>query len=153
MATITFREATLEDKPVLLQFEQQLIAYERPFDSLLKDNCTYYDLDFLIQSKDAKLIVASVDNTLIASGYAKILKAKPYHKITEYTYMGFMYVDPKFRGQGVIQNIIEQLKQWSISLNIFETRLEVYSENTSAIKAYQKKGFENRMIEMKMDLK
>ena len=67
--------------------------------------------------------------------------------------MGFMYVDPKFRGQGVIQNIIEQLKQWSISLNIFETRLEVYSENTSAIKAYQKKGFENRMIEMKMDLK
>ena len=153
MATITFREATLEDKPVLLQFEQQLIAYERPFDSLLKDNCTYYDLDFLIQSKDAKLIVASVDNTLIASGYAKILKAKPYHKITEYTYMGFMYVDPKFRGQGVIQNIIEQLKQWSISLNIFETRLEVYSENTSAIKAYQKKGFKNRMIEMKMDLK
>ena len=85
MATITFREATQEDKPVLLQFEQQLIAYERPFDSLLKDNCTYYDLDFLIQSKDAKLIVASVDNTLIASGYAKILKAKPYHKITEYT--------------------------------------------------------------------
>lgn len=153
MATITFREATQEDKPVLLQFEQQLIAYERPFDSLLKDNCTYYDLDFLIQSKDAKLIVASVDNTLIASGYAKILKAKPYHKITEYTYMGFMYVDPKFRGQGVIQNIIEQLKQWSISLNIFETRLEVYSENTSAIKAYQKKGFKNRMIEMKMDLK
>ena len=153
MATITFREATLEDKPVLLQFEQQLIAYERPFDSLLKDNCTYYDLDFLIQSKDAKFMVATVDNTLIASGYAKIVKAKPYHKITEYTYMGFMYVDPKFRGQGVIQNIIEQLKQWSISLNIFETRLEVYSENTSAIKAYQKKGFENRMIEMKMDLK
>ena len=153
MAIITFREATLEDKPVLLQFEQQLIAYERPFDSILKDNCTYYDLDFLIQSKDAKLIVATVNNIPIASGYAKIVKAKPYHKITEYTYMGFMYVDPKFRGQGVIQNIIEHLKQWSISIGIFETRLEVYSDNTSAIKAYEKKGFKNRMIEMKMDLK
>lgn len=153
MATITFREATLEDKPMLLQFEQQLIAYERPFDCILKDDCTYYDLDFLIQSKDTKLIVAAVDNTLIASGYAKIVKAKPYHKITEYTYMGFMYVDPEYRGQGVIQNIIEQLKQWSISINVFETRLEVYSDNTSAIKAYQKKGFRNRMIEMKMDLK
>ena len=45
MATITFREATLEDKPKLLQFEQQLIAYERPFDSILKEDCTYYDLD------------------------------------------------------------------------------------------------------------
>ncbi|AUC77585.1 GNAT family N-acetyltransferase [Olleya sp. Bg11-27] len=153
MATITFREATLEDKPMLLQFEQQLIAFERPFDRILKDDCSYYDLDFLIQSKDIKLIVAAVDNTLIASGYAKIIKAKPYHKITEYTYMGFMYVDPEYRGQGVIQNIIEHLKQWSISINVFETRLEVYSENTSAIKAYQKKGFRNRMIEMKMDLK
>lgn len=153
MATITFREATLEDKPMLLQFEQQLIAYERPFDRILKDDCSYYDLDFLIQSKDTKLIVAAVDNTLIASGYAKIVKAKPYHKITEYTYMGFMYVDPEYRGLGVIQNIIEQLKQWSISINVFETRLEVYNENTSAIKAYQKKGFRNRMIEMKMDLK
>ena len=153
MATITFREATLEDKPMLLQFEQQLIAYERPFDHILKDDCSYYDLDFLIQSKDTKLIVAAVDNTLIASGYAKIVKAKPYHKITEYTYMGFMYVDPEYRGQGVIQYIIEQLKQWSISINVFETRLEVYSDNTSAIKAYQKKGFRNRMIEMKMDLK
>jgi len=153
MATITFREATLEDKPVLLQFEQQLIAYERPFDSILKDDCSYYDLDFLIQSKDAKFIVATIDNTLIASGYAKIVKAKPYHKITEYTYMGFMYVDTKFRGQGIIQNIIEQLKLWSISLKIFETRLEVYSDNTSAIKAYEKKGFKNSMIEMKMNLK
>ena len=67
--------------------------------------------------------------------------------------MGFMYVDPDFRGQGIIQTIIEELKQWSISLKIFETRLEVYSDNESAIKAYQKKGFIIRMIEMKMKLK
>ncbi|MBL7560416.1 GNAT family N-acetyltransferase [Olleya sp. YSTF-M6] len=153
MAAITFREATLEDKPKLLQFEQQLIAYERPFDSVLKENCTYYDLDYLIQSNDTKLIVATTNNHLIACGYAKVVKAKPYHNIDTYTYMGFMYVDPKFRGQGIIQDIIEQLKQWSISLNIFETRLEVYSDNESAIKAYQKKGFKNRMIEMKMILK
>ncbi|MGB2685500.1 MAG: GNAT family N-acetyltransferase [Olleya sp.] len=153
MAAITFREATLEDKPKLLQFEQQLIAYERPFDSILKEDCVYYDLDYLIKSNDAKLIVATLNKHLIACGYAKIIKAKPYHTIDRYTYMGFMYVAPEFRGQGVIQNIIEQLKQWSISLNIFETRLEVYSDNESAIKAYHKKGFKNRMFEMKMDLK
>jgi len=150
---IIYRAATLEDIPTLLDFEQELIAYERPFDSNLKDSCTYYDLDYLITSSKAQLIVGLLDNRIITCGYAKIVEAKPYHKNPEYSYMGFMYVNPEFRGQGIIQETIAQLKKWSISKNIFEVRLEVYSENASALKAYLNNGFKEHMVEMKMNLK
>ncbi|WP_241148026.1 GNAT family N-acetyltransferase [Lacinutrix jangbogonensis] len=152
MDPITYRSATLEDLPTLLDFEQDLIAFERPFDSNLKDNCTYYDLDYLITSNNAKTIVACFKNEIIASGYSKIIESKSYHKNTNYSYMGFMYVKPEYRGQGIIQNIIAKLKKWSISKNIFEVRLEVYSDNASALKAYKNNGFKKHMIEMKMYL-
>ncbi|AUC80705.1 GNAT family N-acetyltransferase [Lacinutrix sp. Bg11-31] len=150
---IIYRAATLEDIPTLLDFEQELIAYERPFDSNLKDSCTYYDLDYLITSSKAQLIVGSFNKVIITCGYAKIVQAKHYHKNTEYSYMGFMYVNPEFRGQGIIQETIAQLKKWSVSKNILEARLEVYNDNTSALKAYENNGFKKHMIEMKIHLK
>jgi len=153
MNPITYRTATLEDIPTLLEFEQKLIAFERPFDSNLKDSCTYYDLSYLIESNNAELIVGTHNNEIITSGYAKIVDAQPYHKNSKYTYMGFMYVKPEFRGQGVIQSLIEKLKTWSKSKNIFEARLEVYNDNVSAIKAYENNGFNRHMIEMKHYLK
>lgn len=153
MDAIKFRVATLDDIPTLQKFEQQLIEYERPFDVNLKDECTYYDLNYLITSNAAELIVAYNDKEIIGSGYAKIVSAQPYHKNPEYVYMGFMFVKPEYRGQGVIQKIIELLKKWSISKNHFEVRLEVYNGNNSAIKAYENNGFKNHMIEMKLYLK
>jgi ribosomal protein S18 acetylase RimI-like enzyme len=152
METIKFRTATTKDLPTLLRFEQELIAYERPFDSNLKDRCTYYDLDYLITSNNAELIVAYTDSKIVGSGYAKIVDAQPYHKNSRYAYMGFMYVSPEHRGQGIVQQIIEKLKTWSLSKNIFEARLEVYNDNASALKAYENNGFKKHMIEMKVYL-
>jgi len=53
---IITRVATLEDLSILLEFEQQLIAVERPMDISLeqKRNISYYDIGafiFLIGSK------------------------------------------------------------------------------------------------------
>lgn len=153
MDDIKYRPATLDDLPTLLEFEQGVIDYERTFDSNLKDNTTYYKLKDLIQSNSVELIIAYTKNKIIASGYAKIVDAKPYHKNPKYVYMGFMYVNPEYRGKGIIQNLIEALKTWAKSKNIFEARLEVYNDNASAIKAYEKNGFKKHMIEMKIVLK
>ena len=43
-------------------------------------------------------------------------------------------------GQGVNQKIIEALQRWSLEKEITELRLQVYNENTCAIKAYEKAG-------------
>ncbi|RAJ13444.1 GNAT family N-acetyltransferase [Olleya aquimaris] len=153
MSNIQYRTATLKDLPTLLNFEQELISYERPFDSNLKDDCTYYDLNYLITSDNAELIVAFNDKEILGCGYGKIVNAKPYHKNTQYVYMGFMYVKPEYRGQGIVQDIISKLKDWSVTKNLFEIRLEVYNKNASALKAYENHGFKKHMIEMKLNLK
>jgi GNAT superfamily N-acetyltransferase len=48
-----------------------------------------------------------------------------------------MYTDPQHRGKGVNAIIIEALKEWCLS-KITELRLDVYNDNPSAIRAYEK---------------
>ncbi|WEA02684.1 GNAT family N-acetyltransferase [Mucilaginibacter sp. SJ] len=148
------RKATIEDLPVLLQFEQGIITAERPFDSTLKpDPISYYDLKGFITSADVQVLVAEIDGEIAGSGYARIKKTpENYYDFENYAYLGFMYVLPAYRGMGVNQAIIEELKKWAVEQGLTEIRLEVYNDNIGAIKAYEKAGFKKRMIEMRMRL-
>ena len=153
MQDIIIREATLEDLPVLLNFEQGIITAERPFDpTLKKEEINYYSIRDMILASDVHVVVAESQNKLIASGYARIEKAKPYLDHEDYAYLGFMYVDPAYRSQGINGKIIDALKKWSLEKNITELRLQVYDENVSAIKAYTRAGFSRYMLIMRMRL-
>lgn len=66
-----------------------------------------------------------------------------------HAYLGFIYVAPEFRGKGISGRVIEELKKWARLQGIKEMRLEVYYQNISAIKAYEKFGFTRHMIEMR----
>jgi GNAT superfamily N-acetyltransferase len=148
------REATLEDLPELLAFEQALINAERPFDPTLKNGeIHYYDIRQMILASHIHLVVAVANNRVIASGYARKDQAQPYLEFTYFAYLGFMYVDPAFRSQGINGRIMEILKQWALKQGLTELRLEVYDENISAIKAYAKVGFSPLKLEMRMRLK
>jgi len=153
MQDILIREATLEDLPVLLGFEQGIITAERPFDPTLKqEEINYYSIRDMILESDVHVVVAVSQNKLIASGYARIEKAKPYLDHENYAYLGFMYVDPAYRSQGINGKIIDALKKWSLTQNITELRLQVYDENISAIKAYTRAGFSRYMLIMRTRL-
>ncbi len=153
MAEIIIRKALLKDLNTLLRFEQGVIAAERPFDSTLKKgHIHYYDLEEMIAAPHIELVVAEQDDMLIGSGYARIEKAKHYLQHNHHAYLGFMYTDPEHRGKGVNKKIIDTLKDWAATQNITELRLDVYNNNVSAIKAYQKAGFSSHMIEMRMGL-
>ena len=153
MGTIKFREATLTDLPILFKFEQGVVEAERPYNPTLKPgHIKYYDIEELIKSDDAKVLVALAGDQLIASSYIKIKEAKLYVNHTYYGYIGFMYVNPKYRGNSISKNMIEELTRWARSRNLTEVRLDVYSENKSAINAYKKAGFEELMVEMRMKI-
>lgn len=154
MHDIKIRPAQLEDLPTLYRFEQGIISAERPFDPTLKpDPINYYDLKELILSPEAQVLIASSKGKLVGSGYALIKSGKVYHRHNRYTYLGFMYVEPEFRGRGVVSLIINELHKWSRNQGIDEVRLEVYDQNSPAIKAYEKLGFKKHMIEMRLDNK
>jgi len=150
---ITIRSANLNDMGTLLEFEQQIIAAERPFDSELKnDPISYYNLEELILSAKVEVVIAEINNKIVGSGYAQIRKSKPYKKHNHHSYLGFMYVEPTFRGRGINKLILNSLKEWSISQEVFHFSLDVYADNHAAIKAYEKSGFKNNLIEMSVSL-
>jgi GNAT superfamily N-acetyltransferase len=151
---ITTRKATLIDLPILLDFEQSLINFERPFDATLKDEkISYYDIKVMILSDEVEIIVAVDREKIVGSGYAKIEVAKTYLKHQSFVYLGFMYVEDSHRGKGINKLVIDSLFAWAISNNIFEARLDVYADNPGAIKAYERAGFSKHLIKMRRSLK
>lgn len=149
---ILLREANEGDLEVLLQFEQGVISAERPFDPTLgKGKITYYDLNELLNSEDARVVVVESGSKLIACGYALKKKARHYLNHEFYSYLGFMYTHPDFRGKGVNGMVVESLRKWSLSKGLTEIRLTVYDENIPAIKAYEKMGFKKHIIEMRIN--
>ena len=159
MTKIHIRPAANADLPTLYRFEQGVITAERPFDPTLKPGAiNYYDLAAMIAHPDIQLLVAELaagsaidppETRLVGSGYARIEPAKPYLRHPAHAYLGFMYVDPAHRGKGINTLIIEGLRQWAQSRGIIELRLDVYNNNTSAIRAYEKAGFVPHMLNMR----
>ncbi|GLX77813.1 hypothetical protein tinsulaeT_11530 [Thalassotalea insulae] len=158
MKNMIIRAATDADLNQLKQFEQGVIEAERPFDQCLKpDPIQYYDLEQLISAEQCYLVVAELQNNdrsgkLIASGYARIEQAKPYVSYNFYSYLGFMYVDPEFRGHGVNQQLIKHLADWSSEQGVTMMHLDVFADNLPAIRAYQKAGFSASLLEMRCDI-
>lgn len=153
MDQIIIRKAGLNDLGTLLRFEQELIAAERPFDSTLQDGeIHYYDIPAMIAAPHVALLVAVINEQLIGTGYARIEEGRHYLKHRQHAYLGFMYVDPVYRGKGVNRAIMEVLKNWALEQGIRELRLDVYYSNEQAIKAYEKAGFHRHLIEMRMGL-
>lgn len=150
---VEIRKAVEAEIEFLLSFEKGIIAAERPYDNTLKEGqIHYYDLIELIRSEHAEVLIAVVSNEIVGSGYAKILQAKPYQKFSQYAYLGFMYVKPEFRGQGIIQKIIDGLISWAMDQKLKEVRLEVYNQNTIAKEAYLKAGFSPNLLEMRLEI-
>ncbi len=152
MTDINIREATLSDLDALLPLEQEVLMAEVPFNNSIKTSDSfYYDIPDLISSANSYLLVAEVNHKIIATGYAQIRQSKQSLVHEQHSYLGFMYVDPKFRGKGLNQQLIKKLINWSKSQNIKDFYLDVYSGNQAAIRAYEKLGFAHSMIEMKLN--
>ena len=149
MADIAIKSANLNDMGTLLEIEQRIIEVERPFDNELRtESISYYDLEALILSSKAEVLVAEINNKIVGSGYAEIRKSKSYLKHRYHSYLGFMYVEPTFRGKGINKLILDSLKEWSKSQQVFHFSLDVYADNQVAIRAYEKAGFKSNLIEM-----
>jgi GNAT superfamily N-acetyltransferase len=152
MNNIRIRKARIDELPTLLSFEQELIKTERPLDATLEpDEFHYYDLKGMIESDDAEVLVAELDNRLVGSGNARILTAKPYNTFKKYAFLGFMYVVPEMRGKSINQQIIAELVNWAKTKGLDEVRLQVYDENIRAVKAYEKVGFKKLRVEMRLE--
>ena len=150
---ISIRPATLDDLNTLLEFEQVVIITEKPLDTFLgTGDLYYYNIPELITAQNIHFLVAVSNKELIACGYVKLENSKHYHKNPKHGYIGFIFVKPSFRGQKISTLILENLKDWSRKKDIKELRLDVYSNNAAAIKAYKRFGFIKSLVNMRIDI-
>lgn len=151
MEEINIRRAVEADLEHLLRFEQEIIRTERPYDNTLKrSEIHYYDIGAMIRDPDSEVLVVQVGERIIGSGYAHIEQSKPYLEHAMHAYLGFMYVEPAHRGKSINRQMIDALRHWAASRKVTEFRLDVYAENLTAIRAYEKAGFSPHLIEMRM---
>lgn len=148
--TAIIRKATLNELPILNNFLQELITVERTMDNSLEQHkhITYYNISDLITSNDSELYVAVINNEIVGSGYGQIRQNKPHFAHKEHGHVGFMFVKAEHRGKGISKQILNAIFKWFRLRGIIETRLEVYQDNPSAIKAYEKVGFKKNLIKM-----
>lgn len=153
MSNIIVRAALQADLPILKEFEQGIIATERPLNDCLKsEHICYYDIGALIDGENSKVIVAEENGVIVGSGYARIRESKAHLTHDLHAYLGFMYVASTHRGQGINQLIIQTLINWGKARGMQDFYLEAYADNSSALKAYEKLGFKASLVEMKLSL-
>jgi ribosomal protein S18 acetylase RimI-like enzyme len=146
---MNFRPAREADLRKLEDLEQAVICAEQPFNHALKSNgARYYDLPALISSNDSLLLVVELDEEIISTGYVQIRESKQSLKHERHGYLGFMFVQPQYRGRGINKQVIEYLIEWAKDQGIYDFYLDVYANNHAAINAYKKLGFENNLVEM-----
>ena len=134
-------------------FEQGIIQAERPYDHTLKpDPVSYYDIGELIRSTEAEVAVAEFDGALIGSGYAKKTASRHYVQPAFHALIGFLYVVPDYRGQGINKLILDHLFDWARKNDLPEIHLTVYPGNSPTIRAYEKAGFASYILEMRLNL-
>ena len=147
------RQAQQDDLPTLLEFEQGVIEEERPCnDTIKKTRVTYYDLNEFLADPNTNLQLVEHDGRVVGCGYAQLRKSESAFAHDKHAYMGFMYVEPSIRGQGVNKMIIDSLISWSRDRGVHDFYLSVYTENRAAIRAYEKVGFTPTLLEMKLNL-
>jgi len=153
MTEVVYRTATIRDVAAIRDFERGIVNTERAFDPTLKPGeIHYYDVEKMISDPRVRFIVAECRGEAVGCGFARIDVAKSHLAHARQAYLGLMYVDPKFRRRLVNGTIVNLLKDWCRSKAVGELRLEVYRGNTAAISAYEKSGFSQHVIEMRLGL-
>lgn len=154
MTTPVFlRKALPADLGCLQAFEQGIVAAERPMDPRLRDeDVRYYDLEAMLSDDSVEVVLAISGSTPIGCGLARLDKTKDRLRHREEAYLGLMFVEPSFRGRGINQQILAHLMQWCRAKGVSELVLDVYANNAPALSAYEKAGFSNCLVEMRMTL-
>jgi ribosomal-protein-alanine N-acetyltransferase len=127
---IQYRAAIQLDLPVLVSMERVLFAdspwsmgqFKEEFKGV--PNTRYF------------LVATSADDQIV--GYAAVLVVAPGVEADVLT----VGVLPEYLRQGIATHFMAELEKWSISKQAPAMMLEVGTENTAAIKLYEKLGYQ-----------
>ena len=108
------------------------------------------ELKYLYELVESEFSVKYSDNVytnwLIYETDNKIVGFLNYDSIYDKAEIEYIYVDPLYRNKNIATNLLNEMIRLLDECNINSITLEVRSDNTSAIKFYEKNGFKSASI-------
>lgn len=149
------RKATIDDLGLISGMQVKLALHERRTDKLLKQKGkirfnTARITQRLITSSGGECFIAEIDHKPVGMCLVEILDNTA--RFSEYKKRGYIseiYVKSGYRRQGIGTRLMEEAIGWFKQNGLVDIRLKVFSLNINAMKAYDKMGFEDRMVEMR----
>ena len=122
------------------------------------DDAHHYMQKMIDDAKDmdGKIFVAEEKNQIIGFIQGVIIEHKKgadifydlTHNPSKEGWVGLLFVKPEYRGSGIGQQLLDEMKNYFISKNCTSIRLLVLSDNKHAIAVYEKNGFMRHDLEM-----
>lgn len=124
---VHLRPANRQDLSALVTLENQTFT---------EDQISRRQFRWMLSRGHCALIVAASD-TLPMAGYILVL----FHRGTSLGRIYSLAVDNQMRGQGVAQQLLRAAEEAALEHDCLALRLEVRTDNTAAIRLYQRLGY------------
>ena len=159
------REMNINDRKDIDKMQFDLQKYFSEIDQTHKSQ-SYKDIDDAhhymqkmiddVKDMDGKIFVAEEKDQIIGFVQGVIIEHKKgadtfydlTHNPSKEGWVGLLFVKPKYRGIGIGQQLLDEMKNYFISKNCTSIRLLVLSDNKHAVAVYEKNGFMHHDLEM-----
>ena len=132
----------------------KLILSESEYDKNLRKDYVvknYFENNFKHRNS-VLYIVRKDENNIIGYAYCKIITEDNGPTISSIALLDGLYVESKYRNQGIATKLIEKCKKWSAKSGAQIFELNVMSANESACKLYKQLGFIEIEKKMRLEL-
>ena len=153
--SVIIRKAVLADISALLDMsEQGRIFHNRLLNDYFADLDLETEKSFLekaVTDKDKMFFVAQKNDAVVGM-LSCFFKTLPYLRYPSVCHVDTLYVEEKYRGEGIGRLLMQNLKEICIRLGVDEMDLSVYTGNEKALAFYRSMGFTAKKQELKLDL-
>jgi ribosomal protein S18 acetylase RimI-like enzyme len=104
----------------------------------------------MIRSKNGLVLIVEVDKKIAGYLIIMIKNNVPIFKLEKLGEITDLYIKEEFGGKGISSKLRDEILKWCKKKNISTITLDVLPENIHAIRIYEKWGFNEFLIEMRM---
>jgi ribosomal protein S18 acetylase RimI-like enzyme len=102
----------------------------------------------LLKDEEAQVLIALVENKIVAYSITKIDKFPPVFIIEKYAQIYDMAVKGEYRRAGIGEKLMEKIQAWVKSQGLYKIELRVVCENIIGVSFWRKMGFKEYMFVM-----